>query len=186
MDQDFLISQLSCTNKAWGRVICYNIWMGIDSTGSILNVYQVGSELGLSANTVLRYIKDYFPYIPYAKEGRAYRFTTDSFPAFRYIQKQLLKKKTREQIMANLLKKFPPAFPDEMIRARSKETSASRVPKKVPKSNAPLLDRVASLEARLFEMEKIISNLQKDQEALKGQPSAMQRELSRLKRLIEG
>lgn len=151
-----------------------------------LNVYQVGSELGMSTNTVLRYIKDYYPYIPYSKDGRSYRFTTESFPVIRFIQKHLIKKKTHEQIMVLLEKKFSAAFPEEMVPPGLKDRVTPRPRKKKQSANLPLLERVATLEGRLQEVENLLLTMQKSLTALREKPSAVQQELNRLKRLIEG
>jgi len=151
-----------------------------------LNVYQVGSELGMSTNTVLRYIKDYSPYIPFEKEGRSYRFTTESFPVFRYIQKLLASKKAHDQVMARLSKKYPDIQLPETAVERMAAPKTTKGGRKRQGSTLPLLERVSVMETRLGEIEKSIQKLEKKLDQKENMPSEIKLELKRLKRLIEG
>ena len=151
-----------------------------------MNVYQVGSELGMSTNTVLRYIRDYDPYIPFDKEGRSYRFTPNSLSVFQYIRKLVSSRKNHEQILVRLSKKYPEVKAPEVKVMTVSPKKGTTAPKKKPGSQIPLLERVSTMELRLGDIEKSIQKLEKRMDKNENNPGEFGQELKRLKKLIEG
>jgi DNA-binding transcriptional MerR regulator len=138
-----------------------------------MNSYQVGSETGLTSQTILKYARRFEPYVPQKREGRSLVFPLEALKRIRLIRKMLESGKTMDEVELRLQKRFPDQAPAVLpVEKTEPKTNSSKSRLKAPSSKGlPLLQRVSILE-------KQIAQIQEVQE--------LKKEVQRLRKLIEG
>ena len=143
----------------------------------LLNSYQVGSETGITSQTVLKYARRFESYVPQKREGRSLVFPLDALKRIRLIRKMLESGKTMDEVELRLQKRFPDEAPKTPSAVKSEPKAGPKTGPAKSKAKAttnkslPLLQRVAILE-------KQMSQIQEVQE--------LKKEVQRLRKLNEG
>ena len=154
--------------------------MSESNNEELLTLFQIGSELGVSAAKANKYFKTFQGFIPFQKSGRSNLFTLEALRRLKFIHKLASQKKSSEQILDKLCKKYPdceaameamqsaseeksePARKNSKGSGKAKAVSKGAKSKKSSKKGKkPLLERVDDLEALADQLREINRNLAK-------------------------
>ena len=156
----------------------------------LITVMQVGTELGVSASTVGKLIKQYPRWVTSTKQGRSVLYTYDALKRLKLIRKLQEQKKSPQQIENALSKKFDPLSPEIHAEGKSETKHVERKIKS--KSAAGLIKQVVQLKATVQKLEARVAELAKELTALKKSKSGLtqiekfESELKRINKILEG
>ena len=156
----------------------------------LITVMQVGTELGVSASTVGKLIKQYPRWVTSTKQGRSVLYTYDSLKRLKLIRKLQEQKKSPQQIENALSKKFDPLSPETHAEGKPETKNVERKIKS--KSPAGLIKQVVQLKATVQKLEARVAELAKELTALKKSKSGLaqiekfESELKRINKILEG
>ena len=156
----------------------------------LLSIMQVGTELGVSASSVSKIVKQYPEWVQPIKQGRSILYSSDALRRLKLIRRLQEQKKTREQIEKALHKKFEPL--DLMVNLKTPSKSSNQTSTLASKSANGLIKQVKRLESRINKLEEKVFILSKqlvvhkklNSEQLKLEK--IQQELNRLAKILEG
>lgn len=156
----------------------------------LLSIMQVGTELGVSASSVSKIVKQYPEWVQPIKRGRSILYSFDALRRLKVIRRLQEQKKTSEQIEKALYKKFEPL--DLVVNLKAPSKSSNQTSTIASKPANGLIKQVKRLEARINKLEEKISVLSKqlathkklNSEQLK--LAKIEQELNRLAKILEG
>ncbi len=156
----------------------------------LLTVMQVGTELGVSASTVGKLIKQYPSWVESTKQGRNVLYTNDVLKRLKLIRKLQEQKKSTQQIENALSKKFEPLQLELKLETESEKKLVER--KSKAKGTSGLVKQVDQLKAAVLKLDAKILELTKELAAVKKSKSGLSKvdkfeaELKRISKILEG
>ena len=156
----------------------------------LLTVMQVGTELGVSASTVGKLIKQYPRWVTASKRGRSVFYTNDALKRLKLIRKLQEQKKSDQQIESALSKKFEPISNENNLLLQTESKHSERKIKS--KSGTGLIKQVNQLKAMVKKLDARVTELSKELNALKKSQSGqtqidkLESELKRISKILEG
>ena len=156
----------------------------------LLTVMQVGTELGVSASTVGKLIKQYPSWVESTKQGRSVFYTNDVLKRLKLIRKLQEQKKSPQQIENALSKKFEPIELEARLQNCPEKKPVTR--KSKSKAAAGLVKQVDELKARVIKLDNKVVELSKELATLKKSKSGLSKvekfeaELKRISKILEG
>ena len=156
----------------------------------LLTVMQVGTELGVSASTVGKLIKQYPNWVESTKQGRSVLYTNDALKRLKLIRKLQEQKKSPQQIENALSKKFEPIEQEAGLENCLEKKPVSR--KSKSKAAAGLVKQVDELKATVMKLDKKVTELSKELATIKKSKSGLSKvekfevELKRISKILEG
>ena len=155
-----------------------------------LTVMQVGTELGVSASTVGKLIKQFPQWVESTKQGRSVLYTYDVLKRLKLIRKLQEQKKSPQQIETALSKKFDPIALE--TNSESKSDTKPVTKKSRTKTSAGLVKQVDQLKTTVMKLDAKVAVLSKELASIKkikSGPSKIEKfeaELKRLSKILEG
>ena len=156
----------------------------------LLTVMQVGTELGVSASTVGKLIKQFSGWVESTKQGRSVLYTDDTLKRLKLIRKLQEQKKSPQQIVTALSKKFDPIVLE--TKSESKFDTKPVVKKSRTKAAAGLVKQVDQLKTTVMKLDAKVAELSKELASIKKTKTGTSKiekfeaELRRLSKILEG
>ena len=156
----------------------------------LLTVMQVGTELGVSASTVGKLIKQFPSWVESTKQGRSVFYTDDVLKRLKLIRKLQEQKKSQQQIENALSKKFDPIALETNLESKSDTKPVTK--KSRTKTSAGLVKQVDQLKTMVMKLDAKVVALSKELASIKkikSGPSKIEKfeaELKRISKILEG
>ena len=156
----------------------------------LLTVMQVGTELGVSASTVGKLIKQFPSWVESTKQGRSVFYTDDVLKRLKLIRKLQEQKKSQQQIENALSKKFDPIVPETKLESNCDKKPIER--KSRTKGSSGLVKQVDQLKATVMKLDAKVAEISKELASIKKAKSGgskvekFEAELKRISKILEG
>lgn len=163
-------------------------------TSELLTVMQVGTELGVSASSVGKLVKEYPGWVQATRKGRSIFYTDEALKRLKLIRKLQEQKKTKEYIEKMLAKKFEPveSFGATNQLGNDSVKITENVSRSGLKAATGLIKQVKKLESQVLKLEikvqELSTQLALHRKSNLGQPqlTKIEQELKRLAKILEG
>ena len=130
-----------------------------------LTVMQVGTELGVSASTVGKLIKQFPQWVESTKQGRSVLYTYDVLKRLKLIRKLQEQKKSPQQIETALSKKFDPIARETNSESKPETKPVTKKPR--TKTSAGLVKQVDQLKTTVMKLDAKVAALSKELASVK-------------------